>query len=82
MSTSWSFGSCQFKGNSMNTSTKFGGEITIYYKGNIRNSGLIGGKKVWTGSGDICVVYHKKSAIDQHIFKVNGSVQECTKMAR
>ena len=82
MATSWSVGSCRFEGSSINTSTKFGSEITIYYKGNIRNSGTSGSKKVWTGSGDICVVYHKKSAIGQHIFKVNGTIQECTKMAK
>ena len=44
-----SVGSCRFEGSSMNTSTKFGSEITIYYKGNIRNSGTSGSKKVWTG---------------------------------
>ena len=51
----------------------------LFKKGNIRNSGTSGRKKTFGHqSGDIYVVYHKKWQCS-HIFKVNGTIQECTK---
>jgi len=77
----WNFGRCNFEGNSMGSSTMYAG-IKIFYNGSIRKSGTSGNQNIWKGTGDICVVYEKQSAIGKHIFNVDGKVQECTKMAR
>ena len=77
----WSKGPCSFDGSYMSKAINHGG-MQIYYNGSVRSTGTSGGKQIWSGDGDICVVYSQKSQIGKHIFKVSGTVQECTKLAR
>ena len=58
------------------------GGMQIYYNGSVKNTGSSGGKNIWSGDGDICVVYNKKNQIGNQIFRVSGKVQDCTKLAR
>ena len=77
----WSKGSCSFKGSTPSHSFSYG-SLVIYHNGTVKKTGTSGSKNVWSGSGDICVIYRKKSDIGKQIFKTNGNVQQCFKYAR
>ena len=77
----WSYGVCSFKMSRPSRSILSGG-ITVYHNGSVKITGTIGVKKVWSGNGDVCVVYTQKRDIGKHIFKVSGEVEECTKAAK
>ena len=77
----WSKGPCRFDGSSMSKAINYGG-MQIYYNGSVKKTGTSGSKNIWSGDGDICVVYSQKNQIGNQIFKVSGKVQECTKLAR
>lgn len=36
-----------------------------------------GGVNVWTGSGDVAVIYKNRSEVGKHLFEVSGTVQQC-----
>ena len=77
----WSYGSCSFDGKRPSKSFSFG-SLQIYHNGSVKKTGTRGTKQIWSGDGDVCVVYIRKQDIGNQIFKINGSVQECTKMAK
>ncbi|MBC8147998.1 MAG: hypothetical protein H8E98_08460 [Bacteroidetes bacterium] len=69
-------GKCRFEGNKPSKSFSYG-SLQIYHNGTVKRTGTSGSKNVWSGSGDIWVIYKKKSDVGNQIFKVSGKVQEC-----
>ena len=77
----WNYGNCHFKGPRLQKSFSHG-SMQIYYNGSVKRTATRGGKNVWSGDGDICVVYIRAEQIGNQIFESFDSVQECTKMAK
>ena len=77
----WNYGNCYFKGTRPSKRVDHG-SMQIYHNGSVKRTATRGGKNVWSGDGDICVVYIRKEQIDNQIFETDGSLQECTKMAK
>jgi len=70
-------GGCRFEGSKPSNCTNFGG-TQIYHNGSVKKTQIRGGKSVWTGSGDVWVIY-KKGDSGKHIFEISGKLQECVK---
>lgn len=69
-------GKCRFTGNRPPKCTNYG-TLQIYHSSDFKKSGTSGGKNVWSGSGDVWVIYKSKRDVGKQIFKVSGKVQEC-----
>ena len=71
-----SIGKCKFEGSRPSRGTNYGG-LQVYHNDGVKITSSRGGKKVWTGNGDVWVVYNNKRDVGNHIFEVSGKVQEC-----
>lgn len=69
-------GKCKFEGTPPKQSTSHG-RVVVYHNGTVRITGTSGSKSVWSGSGDIFVIFRSGGEIGKHEFKVTGKVQIC-----
>ena len=68
-----SIGGIRFEGNRPSNCTSYGG-MQVYHNGSVKKTGSRGGKSVWTGSGDVWVIF-PSNQVGKHIFEVSGTVQ-------
>ena len=71
-----SIGKCRFEGSKPSRGLNSGG-LQIYHNGSVRKTGIRGGKNVWSGSGDVWVIYNNRRDVGNQIFEISGKVQEC-----
>ena len=69
-------GRCTFSGTRPSQGTIRGG-LEIMHNGGVKITSIRGGVNVWTGSGDVWVIYRSSREIGKHVFEVSGSVQTC-----
>jgi len=69
-------GKCRFEGRKPSNCLNYG-TLQIYHNGTVKKTGTRGSKNVWAGSGDVWVIYNKKSDVGNQIYEVSGKVQEC-----
>jgi hypothetical protein len=74
----YSVGRCSFKGTRPSRGTTRGG-IQVLHNGTVKITKIRGGVNVWTGSGDVAVIYTNSREVGKHLFEVTGSVQECNR---
>lgn len=72
----YNVGKCNFSGKRPSHKTIRGG-IEVLHNGTVKITSIRGGKNIWTGSGDIAVVYKVNREVGKHLFEVSGIVQEC-----
>ena len=71
-------GSCTFKGKKP-TKINVVGNMEIYHNGSVKNTQVSGGKNIWTGDGDVWVIFKSNEASRKNEFRIDGKVQECLK---
>lgn len=72
----YSIGKCSFSGTRPSQGTTRGG-INVLHNGTVKITQTRGGVNVWTGSGDVAVIYNNRSEVGKHLFEVSGNVQQC-----
>jgi len=72
----YSIGKCSFNGTRPSQGTTRGG-IQVLHNGTVKITQTRGGVNVWTGSGDVAVIYKNRSEVGKHLFEVSGTVQQC-----
>jgi hypothetical protein len=70
-----SIGRCSFWGSRPAGGSRQVGNVEIF--GNVRQSGSRGNVTIWSGSGDIWVIYRDPRDVGRHQFRVSGNVQTC-----
>ena len=76
MGFGFSIGKCSFKGNKpSHGSTR--DRLYVLHNRTVKITQTRGGFSVWTGNGDVAVIYKCPSEVGNHIFEVTGSVQQC-----
>ena len=71
----YSVGKCIFNGTRPSQGTSRG-RIYVLHNGTVKTTQTRGGVNVWTGSGDVAVIYKDRREVGKHLFEVTGSVQE------
>ena len=47
------------------------------HNGSVKITTIRGGVNVWTGNGDVWVIYKNSREVGKHVFEVSGTVQTC-----
>jgi hypothetical protein len=76
--TKMNIGRCTFEGKQPTTIVSTG-SVTIYHNGTMKCTGTSGGVNVWTGNGDVWVIFSDSKDISKFKFITNGKVQTCVK---
>ena len=74
--TSHSIGKCKFSGQKPKSSNIVG-RMQYYHNGKVRRTRIEGGKDVYTGDGDVWVIFKSPEVARKTIFRVTGNVQTC-----
>ena len=53
--------------------------MEIYHIGSVKKHSSSRGKNIWTGSGDVWVIYRSNEASIKNEFRIDGKVLECLK---
>lgn len=69
-------GKCRFDGNRPSKATHRGG-LEVMHNGSVKITTIRGGVNVWTGNGDVWVIYKNSREVGKHVFEVSGTVQTC-----
>ena len=72
----YSVGKCNFSGTRPSQGTTRG-RINVLHNGTVKITGTRGGINIWTGNGDVAVIYKDRSEVGKHLFEVSGTVQQC-----
>jgi hypothetical protein len=51
--------------------------MQYYHNGKVRRTRIEGGKDVYTGDGDVWVIFKSPEVARKTIFRVTGNVQTC-----
>ena len=51
--------------------------MQYYHNGNVRRTKIEGGKDVYTGDGDVWVIFKSPEVARKTLFRVTGNVQTC-----
>jgi hypothetical protein len=73
-----SIGRCTFEGKQPTTIVSTG-TLTIYHNGSMKRTGTNGGVNIWSGNGDVWVIFSDSKDISKFKFITNGKVQTCVK---
>lgn len=74
--TGHNIGKCKFNGKKPKTSNIVG-RMQYYHNGNVRRTKIEGGKDVYTGDGDVWVIFKSPEVARKTLFRVTGNVQTC-----
>jgi hypothetical protein len=69
-------GSCKFLGQQPKLSAIIG-QMTYFHNGTVKRTRYEGQKDIYTGSGDVWVIYKSRTMADKTVFRVQGQVQVC-----
>lgn len=72
----YSIGRCSFSGTKPSQGTNIGG-LYVLHNGTVKITSHRGTLQVWTGSGDVVVIYRNRMEVGKHLFEITGNVQEC-----
>jgi len=71
-----SIGRCRFEG-SQPRNCSHSGNITYYHGGDVRRTQTSGSKNIYTGTGDVWVIFRAREDAANTVFRVTGNVQTC-----
>ena len=69
-------GSCKFLGQQPKLSAIVG-QMTYYHNGTVKRTRYEGQKDIYTGSGEVWVIFKSRAMADKTVFRVQGQVQVC-----
>jgi hypothetical protein len=69
-------GSCKFVGDRPQRQAQIG-SLVYYHNGSVKKTKYEGGKDIYTGSGDVWVIFKSRQLVDKTLFRVQGQVQVC-----
>ena len=69
-------GKCKFIGKKP-SSSNIAGLMQYYHNGNVKRTKIEGGKDVYTGIGDVWVIFKSREVAEKTVFRVTGNVQIC-----
>ena len=72
----FSVGRCSFDGHRPSSNSSYG-TVTVIHNGTVKITGSSGIKSVWTGTGDVYVIFGRSEDVGKHEFRVTGTVQTC-----
>lgn len=73
-------GKCKFEGQQpgKGTSLLIGSDVQLYHNGSFKRTLIEGGVDIYTGDGDIWIIYKNSNARSKYKFKSsNGKTQSC-----
>ena len=71
-----SIGRCKFVGKKPGNGNIVG-RMEYYHSGNVKRTKIEGGKNIYTGDGDVWVIFKSREAAEKTVFRVTGNVQTC-----
>lgn len=74
--TSTTIGTCKFVGKQPRSSNVVG-RMQYYHDGSVKRTKMEGNKDVYTGNGDVWVIFKSREAAAKAVFRVTGNVQIC-----
>ena len=72
----FSVGRCSFDGNIPSSNTSYG-TVRVLHNGTVKITGSSGIKRVWTGTGNVYVIFGRPEDVGKHEFRVTGDVETC-----